>query len=222
MIRAAFRNREEAGRRLAERLERLGLVDPLVLAIPRGGVEVGAAIARELGAELDVVLARKLRAPEQPELALGAVSETGEIYLNDAAVALTGPAGDELEQERRHQMEEIARRSRLFRAARPRAEIAGRSVIVTDDGLATGATMIAGLRSVRPQRPRELICAVPVAPPERLAEVRELCDQLVCLMAPSQFWAVGQFYDDFSQTSDEEVLELLREFASPRPGGGQM
>jgi predicted phosphoribosyltransferase len=214
-----FMNREDAGRRLAERLADRPLTDPLVLAIPRGGVEVGAALARALGSELDVVLSRKLRAEQQPELALGAISETGEVYLNRVAVTATRADSEHIERERQHQMEEIARRARLYRAVRPRAEVRARSVIVTDDGLATGSTMIAALRTVCEQRPQELICAVPVAPPERVREVSQLCDRLVCLHTPAQFWAVGQFYLDFSEVSDERVLELLREFATPRATG---
>jgi predicted phosphoribosyltransferase len=209
---AHFRDREDAGSRLGAKLAELALHDPLVLAIPRGGVEVGAAIARALGAELDVVLSRKLRAPSQPELALGAVSEGGEVYLNRAAVAMTGATEANIDEERRRQLEEIGSRAARVRAVRDRARIEGRSVVLTDDGLATGSTMIAGLRTVREQSPRELICAVPVAPPDRLEEVGRLCDRVVCLAAPEQFWAVGQFYADFTQVSDERVVELLTEF----------
>src|SRR5512137_1559748 len=138
-----FANREDAARQLADRLRGRELVDPVVLAIPRGGVVTGAVLARELGAELDVVLARKLRAPGQPELAVGAVSEDGQVYLNHYAQEYLDVMEEYLEQERRHQMAEIARRKELFRSVRPKAPLAGRSVIVTDDGIATGSTMIA-------------------------------------------------------------------------------
>jgi len=219
-----FRDRDEAGERLGARLSELALSDPLVLAIPRGGVEVGAAIARALDAELDVVLSRKLRAPAQPELALGAVSEGGEVYLNREAVEMTGSSAAYIDEERRRQLGEIARRAQLYRTVKPAARIEGRSVIITDDGLATGSTMIAGLRTVREQRPRELICAVPVAPPERLEEVRRLCDTLLCLLAPARFWAVGQFYGDFVQVADDRVVALLAQFgragAAPESAGG--
>jgi predicted phosphoribosyltransferase len=207
-----FRDREDAARRLAARLKGRPLREPLVLAIPRGGVVTGAVLARELGAELDVVLARKLRAPGQPELAIGAVAEEGQAYLNPQAEEFLDVLGEYLVQERRHQLAEIARRRRLFRAARHAARLAGRSVIVTDDGIATGSTMIAALQAARAQKPRELIVAVPVAPADRLEEVRRWCDDVVCLLSPEEFWAVGQFYADFTQVEDEEVVRLLREF----------
>src|SRR3989304_1864618 len=163
-----FADREDAARQLAEKLKDLKLHDPLVLAIPRGGVATGAVLARELHADLDVVLSRKLRAPYQPELAIGAIGEDGEVYLNHGMEAATGGAQAYLAQEREHQVGEIVRRQKLFRAVRPQAPVAGRSVILTDDGIATGATMIAALHVVKAQQPRETIVAVPVAPPDRL------------------------------------------------------
>jgi len=208
-----FRNREDAARQLAEKLKGRQLHDPLVLAIPRGGVVTGAVLARELGADLDVVLSRKLRAPGQPELAIGAISEDGRVYLNHHAEAFLDLLEDYLAEERRHQLSEIGRRKKLFRAVRPEAPITGRSVIVTDDGIATGSTMIAALQAVKTQNPREVIVAVPVASPDRLAEVRRWCDDVVCLLAPEEFWAIGQFYEDFTQVEDEEVIQILREFA---------
>ena len=208
-----FRNREDAARQLAERLKGRELHDPLVLAIPRGGVVTGAVLARELGAELDVVLSRKLRAPGQPELAVGAVSEDGQVYLNHHAREFLDLMEEYLAAERHHQLAEIARRKKLFRSVRPQAPVADRSVIVTDDGIATGSTMIAALQAVKAQNAREVIVAVPVASPDRLAEVRRWCDDVVCLLAPKEFWAIGQFYEDFTQVEDEEVIQLLREFA---------
>jgi hypothetical protein len=175
----------------------------------RGGVVTGAVLAQELGAELDVVLSRKLRAPEQPELAFGAVAEDGKVYLTRFARESLGLSDDDIADERRRQLQEIARRKKLFRAVRPQAAIAGRSVIVTDDGIATGSTMIAALQVVRAQKPREVIVAVPVAAPDRLVEVRQWCDDVVCLHAPEVFWAVGQFYDDFRTVEDEEVVAML-------------
>lgn len=207
-----FHNRQDAARRLAQPLKGRELHDPLVLAIPRGGVVTGAVLARELGAELDVVLSRKLRAPGQPELAVGAVSEDGYIYLNRHAREVPGLTVEYLNRERRYQLAEIARRKKLFRAARPPAPVAGHSVIVTDDGIATGSTMIAALQVIMTQDPGEVIVAVPVASPDRLAEVRGWCDDVVCLLTPEEFWAVGQFYADFRQVEDEEVVELLRAF----------
>lgn len=213
-----FRNREDAGQQLAEKLKGRQLCHPLVLAIPRGGVVTGAILAQELGADLDVVLSRKLRAPWMPELALGAVSEDGQVYLTRYAHEdLDVPLGY-LSRERNYQLAEIARRKKLFRGVRPQAPVAGRSVIVTDDGIATGCTMIAALQVVKAQQPRELIVAVPVASPDRLKEVRRWCDDVVCLLSPDDFWAIGQFYEDFTQVEDEQVVDLLREYASPAQG----
>jgi len=211
-----FIDREEAGWKLVERLRAERLEKPLVLAIPRGGVEIGAVLARGLGAELDVVLARKLRAPHQPELALGAVSETGQVHLNHFAAAMTDVGESFIARERDRQLAEIARRRELYRAVRPRAEVAGRTVIVVDDGIATGATMIAALQAVRAAGPRELIVAVPVGAPDRIDALRPLCDRVICLDEPEPFWAIGQFYRDFSQVSDERVVELLRDYGLPR------
>lgn len=208
-----FANREDAAMQLASQLKDRDWVDPLVLAIPRGGVVTGAVLARELGADLDVILSRKLRAPGQPELAIGAVSEHGEIHLNHNGRELPGLSDDYLSSEREYQLAEISRRQKLFRSVKPAAPITGRSVIVTDDGIATGSTMIAALLSVRDQNPHESIVAVPVAPPDRLVEIRRYCDEVVCLQAPAFFWAVGQFYHDFRAVEDEEAVELLREFA---------
>lgn len=206
-----FRDREDAAHQLAHFLKGRELRDPLVLAIPRGGVVTGAVLARELGAELDVVLARKLRAPEQPELAVGAVSEDGGVYLNHHARGIPGLTEDYVEKECQRQMDEIARRQQMFRRVRPQAAVAGRSVIVTDDGIATGSTMIAALKALKTKNPREVIVAVPVAPPERLAEVGRWCDDVVCLDSPHEFWAIGQFYENFEQVEDQHVVELLRE-----------
>jgi putative phosphoribosyl transferase len=205
-----FTDREEAGWMLVERLRGTPLERPLVLAIPRGGVEVGAALARGLGAELDVVLSRKLRAPHQPELALGAVSEHGEVYLNHFASAMTDVGDAYIEAERRRQLAEIDRRRGLYRAVRPPAVIAGRSIILTDDGIATGATMIASLRTVRAAAAKQIIVAVPVAAPDRIDAIRPLCDRIECLLEPEAFWAIGQFYRNFEQVEDERVVEILR------------
>jgi putative phosphoribosyl transferase len=216
-----FRDREDAARQLAERLKGRELIDPLVLGIPRGGVVIGAVLASERWAELDVVLARKLRAPGQPELALGAVAEDGKVYLDDRLMQAFPAAEDYLASERDFQLAEIARRKKLFRDIRPRAQAAGRSVIVTDDGIATGSTMIAALQAARSQDVHELIVAVPVAPPDRLAEVRRWCDEAICLHSPEVFWAIGQFYADFTPVEEAETLELLRRFAPVAPNGGE-
>lgn len=205
-----FYDRTEAARLLAKRFKKRVLHDPLILAIPRGGVVTGAVLAQELGAELDVVLSRKLRAPFQPELAVGAIAEDGQVYIEPRAREMLEISDEYLVQEQRRQLGEIARRKALIRSVRPQAPILGRSVIVTDDGIATGSTMIAALQIARAQDPHELIVAVPVAPPDRVAEVRRYCDDVVCLLTPSDFFAIGQFYENFDPVEDQEVMELLR------------
>lgn len=210
-----FDDREEAGWRLVERLRGAAIEKPLVLAIPRGGVEVGAALARGLGAELDIVLARKLRAPHQPELALGAVAEGGEIHLNHFAAAMTDVGEATIEAERRRQLAEIERQRSVYRPVRAQVPIHGRHVIVTDDGIATGATMIAALRAVRAAGPATITVALPVAAPERIDALRPLCDRVVCLEEPDCFWAVGQFYRQFPQVEDQRVVSLLRDYGEP-------
>ena len=170
-----------------------------------------AILARELGAELDVVLSRKLRAPYQPELAIGAIGEDGEVYLNAFARAVSGATETYIREERNHQIAEIARRSKLFRAVKPPADVNGRSVIVTDDGIATGSTVLAALHVLRAKKPHEIIVAVPVAPPETLERLRPKCSHVECLLAPSNFEAISQFYEDFQQVEDEEAVRLLRE-----------
>jgi predicted phosphoribosyltransferase len=160
-----------------------------------------------------VVLARKLRAPGHPELAIGAVGEDGQVYLNRLVIEALALSEEYIEEERRAQMAEIARRRELFRSVRPAAPVAGRSVILTDDGIATGSTIQAALHVLSAQNPFERIVAVPVAPPERLHELEGECDEVIAVLAPQHFWAVGQFYQRFAQVEDAEVVELLREFA---------
>jgi len=202
---------------LASQLASLHLTNPVVLAIPRGGIETAAPIAERLDAELDVVLSRKLRSPDQPELAIGAVSESGEVHLDPSLVTLTGATKVYVEEERARQEAEIERRRELFRTARPPASLAGRTVILTDDGVATGSTMIAAARTVRAANPLELIIAVPVAAAERLSALRPLCDRLICLSAPTDFTAVGPCYERFEEVTDDRVLEALRMHAARRP-----
>lgn len=207
-----FQNREDAAHQLAKKLRKRVFRDPLVLAIPRGGVATGATLARDLGADLDVVLSRKLRAPGSPEYAVGAISENGRVYINPDARDMVNLIQEYLAEEQAYQLREIARRKQLFRAVRTQAPVAGRSVIVTDDGIATGSTMIAALQGLKVQGPHEVIVAVPVAPPSRLEEVRKWCDAVVCLKSPENFLAIGQFYDDFRPVEDHEVIDLLRPF----------
>jgi len=167
-------------------------------------------IADKLAGELDVVLVRKLRAPHQPELAIGSVNESGWTYLADFA-QLYGGSSDYLESEKRTQMETIRQRRAQYTPIRPPIDPAGRIVIVIDDGLATGATMISALHGLRAMKPAKLICAIPVSPPDTLAKVADLADEVVCLEAPPFFQAVGQFYQYFPQVDDDEVIELLKE-----------
>jgi putative phosphoribosyl transferase len=205
-----FRNRIDAGYRLFERLRGRELHNPVVLAIPCGGLVTGAVLALELGAELDVFLARKLRARENPELAVGAVAEYGSVYLRQHAHEVFDVSEIYVAEERDHQLGEIACRKEVYRAVRPAAAIKGRSVIVADDGIFTGSTMIAALEAIRLLEPFELIVAVPVAPPASLEEIRRRCDELVCLMAPKEFLSIGQFYADFPPVSEAEAVELLK------------
>jgi putative phosphoribosyl transferase len=215
-----FGDREDAARRLARRLKDHELRNPLVLAIPRGGVVTGAALAAELGAELDVVLARKLRAPGRPGIAIGAVSEDGDIYLNALARQAPGVTEEYLRAECAFQQGEIARCGRLFRAVRPQTHVSGRSVIVTDDGIATGSTMLAALRVLNARTPRDITVAVPVAPRDTLQLVRGQCSALECLLPLIDFDAVKPFYRIFGQVTDEDVVRLLREFGAPLASAG--
>ena len=203
-----FRSRIDAAQRLATALAMYKGRNPLVLAIPRGAVVMGRVLADELGGELDVVLVRKLGAPDSAEFAVGAIDETGWAYVAEHA---RGAGADEryLEQEKQVQLETLHKRRAQYTPARPAIDPRGRVAIVVDDGLATGATMIAALHAVRAKQPDRLVCAVPVAAPDSLANVRPYCDELVCLEAPPEFFAVGQFYGEFRQVEDDEVIELL-------------
>lgn len=203
-----FDSRIDAARRLAKALAGYRGRSPLVLAIPRGAVGMGKVLADELGGELDVVLVRKLRSPFSPELAVGAIDESGWTYIADHA-ARSGADPAYLEREKSVQLETLRKRRAQYTPARPPIDAKDRIVIVVDDGLATGASMIAALHAARAKQPQRLICAVPVAAPESLARVRSLADEVVCLDSPEEFYAVGQFYADFSQVEDEEVVAAL-------------
>jgi putative phosphoribosyl transferase len=203
-----FDDRIDAARQLADALRAYRGHDPLVLAIPRGAVPMGAQIARQLGGDLDVVLVRKLGAPGQPELAIGAIDETGWSYVADFAGEI-GAHPAYIDAERRNQMKVLAGRRALYTPGKRGFDPAGRIAIVVDDGLATGATMIAALHSVRARKPAWLVCAVPVAAASSLAHVRPYADEVVCLEQPVEFGAVGRFYRDFSQVSDDEVSGIL-------------
>lgn len=204
-----FHDRDDAARQLADKLIEYRGQNPLVLAIPRGAVPMAKLIAQRLDGELDVVLVRKLRAPDQPELAIGSVDESGWTYIADFA-AIYGADSDYIESEKQAQLETIRQRRAQYTPVRAPIDPTGRIVIVIDDGLATGATMISALHGLRAKRPAKLICAVPVSPPETLRKVRELADQVVCLQAPPYFQAVGQFYRHFPQVDDDQVIDILR------------
>ncbi len=202
-----FLNRNDAAEKLAEKLQTYRNQRPLVLAIPRGAVPMARILAEKLEGEVDVVLVRKLRAPGNPELAIGSIDETGWVYLADYALQMADEG--HIEREKHIQMEVMRNRRAQYTPVRPSLDPAGRIVIVVDDGLATGSTMIAALHAIRAKKTQKLICAVPVAPPDTLEKVAPLADEMVCLYAPEMFYAVGQFYMDFPQISDEQVMELL-------------
>lgn len=206
-----FRDRVDAGRQLAEKLA--GSVDGrgLVLAIPRGGVVVGAEIARRLGVELDLTIPRKIGSPQNPEVAVGAVTQDGSTILNERLIELLGITELELKETISREIMEIKRRTALYRLGEELKDCSGRQVIVVDDGVATGYTMLACLRSARNLRPKELILAVPVAPADTLELLKEEVDRVVCLLTPGDFYAVGQFYEIFDQTRDEEVVKIIKE-----------
>ena len=213
--RPMFTDRLQAAERLADALAHYRGSHPLVLAIPRGAVPIGAVLAHRLAGELDLVLVRKLHAPHSPEFAVGAIDEAGWTYVAPHAAAV-GAAPSFIEEQRQDQLQELARRRQLYTPGRGPADAAGRVVIVVDDGLATGATMVAALHAVRERAPARLVCAVPVASPEAVELVGQHCDEVVCLDAPAGFAAVGQFYASFPQLEDAEVVALLAGFGKER------
>lgn len=203
-----FLDRNEAATQLAEKLVAYKGKNPLVLAIPRGAVPMAKVITAHLGGNYDVVLVRKLRAPLYPEFAIGAVDESGWTYIADYA-ASAGADAKYIEYEKQIQMDTIQKRRELYTPIRPPIDPKGRIVIVIDDGLATGATMITALQSLRKKSPAKLICAVPVSPLNTLKKVTILADEVICLETPADFQSVGQFFVDFPQVEDSEVIEIL-------------
>jgi predicted phosphoribosyltransferase len=214
MVVMRFRDREDAGRRLAALVAQLDLDDPVVLALPRGGVPVAAQVAHALAAPLDVILVRKLGVPSQPELAMGALGEEGVRVLDRELVARARVRDDQLADVERRERDELARRARAYRGAREPFPIAGRTVVIVDDGLATGASARAAIEVARARGADRVVLAVPVAPPETAAALRAEADDVVSVETPSTMAAIGQWYDDFSQTSDAEVVAHLE---GPRP-----
>lgn len=211
----SFRDRTDAGRRLAEAVEdaaRTGpFVQPVVVALPRGGVPVGFEVARALGAPLEVLIVRKIGAPGRPELGLGAVVDGSppQVVLTPAVMEMVRPSQAHVEAETHNQVEELERRRQLYVGDRPPLDPTDRTVILVDDGIATGGTVRAALKGLAQARPARLILAVPVAPPDLLPQLRREADEVICLEAPEPFYAVGAHYRNFSQTTDEEVTELL-------------
>lgn len=211
-----FRDRNDAGRRLAERLAAFKDKKPVVLALPRGGVPVGYEVAAALKAPLGLVFVRKIGAPHQPELALGAVADGGHptTILNEDTIRALGVPDSYVQEEVRRKLDEIERRRELYLKERPQVEVSGRTAILVDDGIATGATVRAALQSVRKGAPASLVLAVPVAPVEALDPLRAEADEVVCLETPSPFWAISVFYWKFEQLTDGEVVGWLKRAAA--------
>jgi putative phosphoribosyl transferase len=210
-----FIDRKDAGIQLAGRLKRYSEKrGVLVLALPRGGVVTGAEIARRLRIPLDVLIVRKIGHPLQPELAIGAMSETGTVELNQAIIAASGVSKAYIDEEVSVQKREILRRVELYRGGKGIAPLDGKTIILVDDGVATGATLKAAIATLRREKISRLVVAVPVAPPEIAGEVARMADEFICLETPSNFMAVGVHYRDFVQVSDEEVVKLLRQSAA--------
>jgi putative phosphoribosyl transferase len=205
-----FRDRVDAGKRLANRLSEYRSKDVVVLAIPRGGVVVGFEVAGDLAAPLNVIIPRKLGAPGNPELAIGAVTEDGDTYIDSTIVEALAVEQSYIDEETQRQVAEIKRRMKTYLGDKQRPALSGKTVILVDDGIATGSTMKAAIRTVRRHGSAEVVVAVPVAPPETVDSLKELADSVICLATPSFFYAIGQFYREFDQVSDTEVIRLLR------------
>ncbi len=216
-----FRNRDHAAKLLVDRLAEYRGRNPLVLAIPRGAAPMAAIIADALGGEMDVVLVRKLGAPGQPELAIGAVDETGRVSLVHTAKEL-GVSDAYLAREVEAQTKTLRARRSLYTPVHPPIDPAGRAVIVVDDGIATGATMLAALAAVRAQRPATLVAAMGVAPSDVLQRIQDLADRVVCLETPEVMFAVGEFFRDFSSVTDDEVVEILQQHRAPVKTGARV
>jgi putative phosphoribosyl transferase len=218
----AFADRRTAGQALARALAKKQLADPVVLALPRGGVPVAAEIARALGAPLDLVLVRKIGVPYQPELAAAAVVDgaDAELVTNDEVVRLTGTSRDYLERAMKRELAEIERRRKAYLRDRPRVPLEGRTLILVDDGIATGASVRAALKALLRRKPKALILAVPVAPQDTIEELRGEVDDIVCLTMPHPFNAIGLHYRDFHQLSDSDVVDILDAADASTPGAG--
>jgi len=206
-----FKNRAQAGNLLCQKMKGVEWINPLVLAIPRGGIVVGAIIAKKIKAELDVIIARKLRSPWSAELAIGAVAEGGSSYLTPLGERIEKENKAYLEEEFRNQSLEVELRVGWFRTLKEKSSWSGRTVVITDDGIATGATFLAAIEVIKAEKPLELIAAVPVLPRDQIKSLKGNCDKLFYLASPTEFNAVGQFYEDFTQVEFHTVGELLKE-----------
>ncbi|MBI2831101.1 MAG: phosphoribosyltransferase [Chloroflexi bacterium] len=206
-----FDDRREAGQLVSRELLELRGQNAVVLGIPRGGIVIAREMAQALEADLDIVLARKLRSPGHEELAMGSVAEGGQVFLNDMVIQELGVTKDYIEKEKARQMAEIARRAEMIRKVRPKVPLEGRTVVVTDDGVATGATLQAALWAARHEQPKRIIAAMPVGSEDTVRRLAEDADEMLCLRAPPFFVAVGQFYVRFEPVEDEDVLEILKE-----------
>ena len=212
-----YRNRSDAGRRLAKELARYASEKPIILALPRGGVVVAAEIADALAVPLDLLLVRKIGVPFQPELAMGAVVDGGHPHVirNEDVIAPADISADDFNRVCQSELAEIERRRTLYLADRPRADVEDRVVIIVDDGIATGATVRAAVQAIRERNPKRLVLAVPVAPTSTLEELNGLVDDIVCLQSLEPFYAIGLYYDDFHQITDSEVVTILSQMRAP-------
>ncbi|MCA9508205.1 MAG: hypothetical protein KC505_07295 [Myxococcales bacterium] len=207
-----FQNRAAAAHLLAKKLTKYGYENPLILAIPRGGVPMAKIIAQELHGQLDIVLVHKLCAPLSPEYAIGSVDENGNTYLNDCSIDKNYPT-----QEINRQLKSLKLRRQLYSLNKNKACIKNRTVIIVDDGIATGSTLKAAIKSIRSESPKRIIAACAVAPKDALAHIKILADQVICLHSPAFFGAVGEFFKDFTQVSDDEVIAVLQGFSNSSP-----
>ena len=211
-----FEDRSQAGRLLATELAAYKGHRPVVLGIPRGGIVVARELAEALDGDLDVVLAHKLGTPGHPELAMGSVSESGRVFLNESVVESVRVSADHIQAEKDRQLAQIRRRTERIRKVRPKVNLKGRLVIVTDDGVATGATTQAAFWAVATEQPEKIVAAIPVGPEDTILRLAEFVDEMVCLRAPHVFYAVGQFYSRFNAIEDEDMLRIMAASYKPK------
>jgi predicted phosphoribosyltransferase len=215
-VKLPFQDREEAGKMLSLKLTEYSDKDTIVLAIPRGGVIIGYQVAHELKVPLDIIVPRKIGAPYNSELAIGAVAEDGSLSLDESAIMYMNVSKSYIEEESRRQITEIRRRQKLYRGETPYPMLQGHAIIIVDDGIATGSTVKAAIASIRKKKPKSVVVAVPVAPRSTVKELEKEADRVICLSTPEFFYAIGQFYLDFSQITDEEVIRLLEKSREER------